>query len=52
MRLGADLVGLSGSSRSHLGEQTFYTKIPHLLLVRSACKLDAFKALNVLFKLN
>ena len=51
MRLGADLVGLSGSSRSHLSEQILYTRIPCLLLVRSICKLDAFEALSELLNL-
>ena len=51
VRLGADLVGLAGSWRSHYGRRTFARLIPQRLLVRSACKLDAFEALNELFKL-
>ena len=51
VRLGADLVGLAGSWRSHYGRKTFARLIPQRLLVRSACKLDAFEALNELFKL-
>ena len=51
VRLGVLLVGLSGFSRAHYGRGTFARLIPQRLLVRSAYKLDAFKALNELFKL-